>query len=468
MMRTRNGAPKFFTVAMVFSALLLLGGAASAQSSAHAKAQLAQTPPMGWNSWDSYGLRINEEQFRANADVLAAKLKPSGYQYAVIDEGWYMFNPQDRPRPQLLKYSIDANGRFIPVPERFPSALQNGVNTGFTQLGSWIHSKGLKFGIHIIRGIPRESVAQNTPIEGTNFTARDAADQTDACGWDPTSWGIKDDAAGQAWYDSLLRQYASWGVDFLKVDCISDHPYKVTEIRQIARAIQHSGRPMVLSLSPGPTKLEHKDEVAELSQMWRISNDIWDVWDSGRSSYPIGVKNQFANAARWAPYASPGHWPDADMLPLGELSPWPDVGPKPHHIRLTPDEQQTQLTLWAMARSPLIVGANLTLLDEATTRLLTNPGMVRIDQTATASRQALEDGDLIAWTADLPRDQYALAIFNVGNTPMKVDRKIAEFKLPERRWAARNAWTGEKSKINGSVQADLAPHACILLILSKK
>ena len=121
-----------------------------------------------------------------------------------------------------------------------------------------------------------------------------------------------------------------------------------------------------------------------------------------------------------------------------------------------------------MARSPLIVGANLTLLDEATTRLLTNPGMVRIDQTATASRQALEDGDLIAWTADMPRDQYALAIFNLGNTPLKVDRKLTELKLPERRWAARNAWTGEQSKINGSVQADLAPHACMLLILSKK
>src|SRR6202008_4523266 len=103
----------------------------------------------------------------------------------------------------------------------------------------------------IIRGIPLESVARHLPIDGADFKAQDAADQNAACPWDPTSWGIKDNEAGQAWYDSLLRQYAEWGVDFLKVDCIADHPYKAAEIRQIARAIRKSGRDVVLSLSPG-------------------------------------------------------------------------------------------------------------------------------------------------------------------------------------------------------------------------
>src|SRR5579871_4118482 len=103
---------------------------------------IARTPPMGWNSWDSYGLRINEQQFRDNAEVLATKLKPSGYSYAVIDEGWYMLNPEDRPKPELLKYELDDNGRFIPVPARFPSSLQSGKNTGFKQLADWVHAKG--------------------------------------------------------------------------------------------------------------------------------------------------------------------------------------------------------------------------------------------------------------------------------------------------------------------------------------
>ncbi len=443
--------------------MLSLPGATAADK---AKRTLAPTPPMGWNSWDSHGLRIDEAQFRANVEALAKKLKPAGYTYAVIDEGWYMENPQDRPKPDLLKYALDANGRFIPVASRFPSAIQKGTNTGFAQTGKWIHSQGLKFGIHIIRGIPRESVKLNTPIEKTKFVAQDAADPTDACPWDPTSWGIRNNAAGQAWYDSLLRQYAGWGVDFLKVDCIADHPYKGDEIRQIKTAIAHSGRDIVLSLSPGPTQMEHQAEVAGLSQMWRISNDIWDVW-SGRG-FPIGIKNQFENAARWAPFAKPGNWPDADMLPVGELRPYPDVGPGPRHTRLKPEEQRTHLTLWAMARSPLIVGANLSLLDDETVRLLTNPDVIRIDQTATASRQALKEADLIVWTADLPGGQRALAVFNTGDAPLAVDRPLTDFGLPAGDAALRNAWTAERLPAAARLKATVDPHACLLLMTGKR
>jgi len=426
---------------------------------------LAPTPPLGWNSWDSYGLRITEQQFRDNVDALAAKLKPAGYRYAVIDEGWYMVNPEDRPRPDTLQYAVDGNGRFIPVPTRFPSALEGTANSGFAQLGKWVHARGLRFGIHIIRGIPRESVKRNLPIEGSSYTATDAADQSDACPWDPTSWGIKDNAAGQAWYDSLLRQYAAWSVDFVKVDCIADHPYKAAEIRQIRRAIEHSGRDMVLSLSPGPTQLAHQAEVAELAQMWRISNDIWDVWNNGTRSFPIGIANQFENAAKWAAYAGPGHWPDADMLPVGELKPYPDVGGGPRHTRLTPDEQHTQLSLWAMARSPLIVGANLTLLDEDTVRLLTNADILRIDQTAVASRQAVHEGSLIAWTADLPRGAHAIAVFNVGDEALPFDVPFTTLALPDRARVLRDAWSGTRLPAASRVTGTLGPHASMVFVI---
>jgi alpha-galactosidase len=432
------------------------------------KAALAPTPPLGWNSWDSYGLRINEQQFRENVEAFATKLKPFGYSYAVIDEGWYMVNPEDRPKPDLLKYALDANGRFIPVPARFPSALQKGENLGFEELGRWVHSKGLKFGIHVIRGIPRESVARNSPIERSAFKAQDAADQNDPCPWDPTSWGIKDNDAGQAWYDSLLRQYARWGVDFLKVDCIADHPYKPAEIRQIVRAIERSGRDIVLSLSPGPTAVERHAEVAGLAQMWRISDDVWDLWDSGHQKWPIGVKNQFDNAARWARYSRPGNWPDADMLPIGELRPFPDVGPGARHTRLTPTEQQTQLSLWAMARSPLIVGANLALLDEATLHLLTNPDILRIDQAATASRQVVREGDLVVWTADLPREQHALAAFNLGESSITLGRPFASFGLAAGRYDAKNAWTGDRLQPSAHLSTTLEPHASVVLILDRE
>ena len=453
-------------VLLIACNVLGLPGKLTAQETGVKSKLIAATPPMGWNSWDSYGLRINEQQFHENVEVLATKLKPFGYTYAVIDEGWYMVNPEDRPKPELLKYAVDENGRFIPVAGRFPSALQNGSNAGFRELANSVHAKGLKFGVHIVRGIPRESVKRNLPIEESVFKAQDAADQNDACPWDPTTWGIKDTPAGQAWYDSLLRQYASWGVDFLKVDCIADHPFKATEIRQIKLAIERSGRPMVLSLSPGPTAIEHHPEVGELAQMWRISNDIWDLW-VGDSDFPSGIKNQFENAARWAQYSKPGNWPDADMLPVGDLRPYPDVGPGPRHTRLTPVEQQTNLSLWAMARSPLIAGANLTLLDQDTLRLLCTTDILKIDQTATASRQVLHESDLVVWSADLPGDEHALAAFNLGEKAIRLHRPLSDF-VSAGRYDMKNAWTGEVWPGGNRVTATLEPHGSVVLMLRKK
>jgi hypothetical protein len=363
--------------------LLLLAVVTQSALAQTSPASLAPTPPMGWNSWDAYGLTITEDQFRANAQALDYKLKQFGWNYAVIDEGWFFLNPEDRPTPDKLHYAIDAFGRYVPVPARFPSAAsphhENGSptpatpmkfeatiydDTSFKPLADWVHSQGLKFGIHIVRGIPRASVERNLPIANSAFHAADAADTSDACPWDPTNWGIQNNAAGQAWYDSLLTQYAGWGVDLIKIDCIASHPYKPAEIRMIRRAIDHAGRPMVLSLSPGPTALEDAAEVAAEAQMWRISDDVWDLWTKEHPDrdFPQSLTGQFVNTAAWAQYAKPGNWPDADMLPLGELRPSPGDG-APRTTRLTLTEQQTMLTLWAMARSPLILGANLTLLD---------------------------------------------------------------------------------------------------------
>jgi hypothetical protein len=455
-----------------------------------ATAAVAPTPPMGWNSWDAYGLTITEDQFRANVKVLNNYLKPFGWNYAVIDEGWFFFNPQDRPHPNTLVYAIDANGRYVPVPARFPSAGASGPSsvaapaaagdaksllstteaTSFKPLGDWVHSQGLKFGIHIVRGIPRVSVQNNLPIANSVFHATDAADTADACPWDPTNWGVKDSSAGQAWYDSLLSQYANWGVDLLKVDCISANPYKADEIRMIRRAIDKTGRPIVLSLSPGPTPLEHADEVGQLANMWRISNDIWDLWVNPKG-WPIAVSSQFARLAAWAPYTKPGNWPDADMLPLGELRPVPGEG-QPRTTRLTPTEQQTMLTLWSIARSPLILGANLTLLDDATLKLLTNKDVLRVDQTATHSGQVLHSGNVIAWTADLPADSpdgsIALALFNTGDDQVVVDSSFEAFNIADDTYHVKDAWSGKSlGKLKSVPNLTLEPHAAILWLLKK-
>jgi hypothetical protein len=494
---------KLHTIRLVLSCLFATS-CAFTQAASPAQTPVALTPPMGWNSWDAYGLTITEEQFRGDVTVLAKELKPYGWNYAVIDEGWFFFNPQDRQRPNTLHYAIDANGRYVPVPARFPSAgampadapAATGPDapklaatigeTSFKSLGDFVHAQGLKFGIHIVRGIPRASVERNLPIADSSFKVTDAADTADACPWDPTNWGVKDNAAGQAWYDSLLKQYAGWGVDLLKVDCISNNPYKADEIRMIRRAIDKTHRPIVLSLSPGPTNLSHAEEVGTLAQMWRISNDVWDYWVNPRG-FPIAVSSQFARLAAWAKYAKPGNWPDADMLPLGELRPSPGDG-RARTTRLTPDEQHTLLTLWSIGRSPLVLGANLTLLDDATRKLLTTPDVLRVDQTATASREALHDGATIAWTSDLPAKlpadlpaalrpakhsdadgaTKALALFNTGDSPIAISNSLTAYGLDAATYKVTDAWSGKSlGKMKSVTNLTLAPHASALWLLKK-
>jgi alpha-galactosidase len=417
---------------------------------------LAAAPPMGWNSWDAYGLTIDEPQFRANAGVLH-QLRRYGWRYAVIDEGWYLANPE--ARPAAFRYSWDTHGRLIPDPARFPSAARG---VGFRPLADWVHTQGLKFGIHILRGIPRGVVRANLPIADSAFHAAEAADPSDTCPWNADNYGVRDTAAGQAYYDSMLRLYASWGVDFLKVDCIADHPYKPAEIRMIAAAIRKSGRPIVLSLSPGPTRLAHAGEVAKYAQMWRIADDIWDGWSFPGLSWPNGLLSAFDNLAKWAKYAEPGHWPDADMLPWGWLGPHPGWGP-PRQSRLTAEERRTQFTLWAMARSPLILGGNLTRLDPFTRSLIANGEVIAIDQTATASAQLPADpadaARLRLWSAATPQGRY-IAVFNLAERPL---RTAIPWSAAGENGASHDVydiWKRERLRKARALRVDLAPHGC--------
>jgi len=316
----------------------MLNGAAGADP----EAALAATPPMGWNSWDGYGTTIGEADFKANADWFAKHLKPAGWKYVVVDMEWFVTNPVAEGNSQTFHYSIDGNGRYIPPASRFPSAAGD---AGFKPLADYVHALGLKFGIHILRGIPKEAVQRNLPIEGSTYHAGDAADLFDTCPWNFDNYGVDSTKpAAQAYYDSIARLYASWQVDLIKVDCIASRPYKGDEIRMLRQALDKSGRPIVLSLSPGPAPIEKLGEMRKYAQMWRISNDIWDVWHS-TVDYPQGLGDQFANVAKWAGKAEPRHWPDADMLPVGYLGPAPGWG-KPRQTQLSHDEQRTLFTLW--------------------------------------------------------------------------------------------------------------------------
>jgi alpha-galactosidase len=452
----------------IFLTLMLLPEAGS-----HAQS-LAASPPMGWNSWDSYGRAIDEAQFKANATVLAS-LEEFGWKYAVIDEGWYMADPAGKTVEQR-QYLWNNHGLLIPAPDRFPSAA-NGA--GFKPLADWVHAQGLKFGIHILRGIPRQVVAANLPIAGTSFHAVDAADTASPCPWDEGNWGIKDNAAGQAYYDSMLALYASWGIDFLKVDCISDRPYRPTEIRQIAAAIRKTGRPIVLSLSPGPTAIEHAAEVAKYAQMWRLTDDHWDGWTFPAKPYqgefPFGLRGDFDRLAMWSPYTGPGNWPDPDMLPEGWLGPTPGFGP-PRQSRLTQDEQRTEFTLWCVTRSPLIFGGNLTRLDAFSRSLLTNQTLLFIDQNSSNSRPvgpaAFDPGfeNIRVWRATIAQPGargYAeyFAFFNLNDDPILFHATWKQLGVDGAKHSARNMWEDSITKEAKEIGFTLPPHGSALFEL---
>ena len=439
-------------------------------ASALARGNLAPTPPMGWNSWDAYGFTITEEQFKANAEQLSA-IKRFGWNTAVIDEGWYMANPLGADLA-ARGYRYDGYGRLVPDPARFPSAIEG---TGLKALADWTHQQGLKFGIHIVRGIPKAAVDAELPIEGSSFHASDAADKSATCPWDDANYGVADNAAGQAYYDSLMRQYARWGVDFIKVDCIADHPYRPTEIRQIAQAIHKSGRPMVLSLSPGPTNISHAAEVKRYAQMWRIMDDLWDGWTFAhtdpKSEFPNGIFNAFGRLTEWNAYVAPGSWPDADMLPFGSLYPHPGWG-DPRQSRLTEAETRTAFSLWAIARSPLILGGNLTEAPAFLKPILTNKEVIALDQEERVSRPLANvrgvAPDIRIWTsARQNRNPDTVAIFNVGEAALEVDLPWGAIGLGADRLAARDLWTGAMLARTGRATLTIAPHGVELLRLCR-
>ncbi len=428
---------------------LLAGAGASAQGGA-----LAPSPPMGWNSWDSYGTTVREHQVKANADAMARALARYGWQYVVVDIQWYQPTAQGHEYQPGAALAMDGYGRLLPAENKFPSSADG---AGFKPLADYVHARGLKFGIHVMRGIPRQAVAANLPIKGTPYHARDIADTTSACRWNPDMWGVDvSRPGGQAYYDAIAELYASWGVDFVKADDMGDHEFRPAEIAALRRALDRTGRPIVLSISPGPAPLDQAAFFAGHAQMWRISDDFWDDWTL--------VLKQFDYARDWAPHVGAGHtWPDADMLPFGRLrlTDSAGVGSATH---LTGDEQRTVMTLWSIFRSPLIMGGDLPTMAASTRALLTNPEVLAVNQRGRGPRQVLERPGLRAWSSLAPggTDRY-VAVFNVGDTAQAVDLAWSDIGVSARSQAVRDLWARRSLGVLPRLRLELAPHASALL-----
>ena len=418
----------------------------------------APTPPMGWNSYDYYDTSVTDDQVRANARVLAEKLLPFGWEYVVVDIQWYARGAGSmRDRFQYIPFGaveMDGYSRLLPDPERFPSSAGG---RGFGPLADYVHSLGLKFGIHIMRGIPRAAAHAHGRIMGSALTADMAADPASVCRWNPDMYGLREGEAGQAYYDSILRLYASWGVDFIKCDDIcntdnwvphSERAYERRhEIEMLARAIEKCGRPMVLSLSPGPALIEQAWHYKKHANMWRITDDFWDDWAL--------LKAMFRRCELWQDHVEPGCWPDCDMLPLGRLG--AGFGQE-RTTRFTRDEQRTMMTLWCLFGSPLMVGAELTKLDGWTLSLLTNREVLAM--LPCRPRQVLLDEDKAVWTAAEPQTgaRYA-ALFNLSDAHAVVGASWEELEAPAS--AGTELWTGAALPLREEgLAVRLPPHGC--------
>ena len=420
--------------------------------------------PMGWNSYDYYDTNVTESEVLANAEFMAKYLKPYGWEYVVVDIQWYAYDTASmRDQFQYIPFGrneMDAFGRLLPCPDKFPSSIHG---AGFKPLADKIHALGLKFGIHVMRGIPRLAAHQHLPVLGADVTADMVADPSSVCEWNPDMYGIRNTPAGQAYYDSVLRLYASWGVDFIKVDDICStgfHPHRHYgrrhEVEMIHKAIEKCGRDMVLSLSPGPATVEESWHYSRYANLWRITDDFWDNWDT--------LLDMFMRCEKWQDHVRPGCWPDCDMLPLGKVG--KHFGEE-RTTRFTKDEQKTMLTLWCVFGSPLMLGAELTKLDDWTLSLLQNEKLLRLQNGHFVSRQVLRGKERCVWAAVDPQtgERY-VALFNFREEAQEITTTPAECAqaFPEGWFAAENGvweevWSGiPKNTISGKI----APHGALL------
>ena len=425
---------------------------AALAGSAWPQAKLAQAPPMGWNSWDSFGTSVTEAEVKANADYMAKNLAKHGWQYIVVDIQWSEPNPQTHGYRPNAELAMDSNGRLVPATNRFPSAA-NGK--GFKPLADYVHSRGLKFGIHIMRGIPRRAVDANLPVIGTQAKAADIADKKSTCMWNGDMYGVDMTKAGaQEYYDSIVKMYAEWGLDFMKADDMfgsgpsGDHS---SEIEALGKAIRKSGRPIVLSLSPGTRDAKTVAAFSQYAQMWRISGDFWDRW--------VDLKRQFPNLAKWSQYSKPGNWPDADMLPLGKIGIRAERG-APRMSLLTHDEQRTLMTLWSVARSPLMFGGNLPDNDDFTLSLIANDEVLAVNQKAAASKELFSRDNQVAWVAEIAGSPAKhLAVFNLGDAgEEEIGVKWSELGLPPN-CTVHDLWTGKDIAAQEGRTFKVGPHA---------
>jgi hypothetical protein len=472
------------SVNYLFFALILLFGACTNKqnSQTQEETKLAQTPPMGWNSFNSYGVYLHEEAAMANLEAFAEKLKPHGYEYYVIDAGWF---GEFELRPGTIypaekhakKMNFNEYGLLQPSKTYFPNGLQPIIDR--------CHELGIKFGLHLMRGIPREVVRQNLPVKGTNYTAAQIADTTSICRWNDQNYGVDMSKPGaQEFYNSLINQMAEWGVDFIKYDDLVPFP---EEIKGIAKAIENCGRPIVYSLSPGGDVDPKHLEAFKTAHMLRVTPDIWDE--------QLGIDQCFDSWRKWQGKEEPGFWIDMDMIAFGQLQ---LMNPKPEGItgheskgelrkmmdagelekmellsgkgftrwsQFTEDQMHTFITLRALSASPLMMGGDLPTLDDFSLKLITDEDMIACNQNGVMGALKYENDGIEIWNTPKKESKDGwIGIFNRTDSIKSVTLERANLGLDgELQYEMRDVWNDKKAT---TLDFDINPNGAVFLVFT--
>ena len=444
------------------AALILVVSIRALAASAATSEALAQTPPMGWNSFDSYGVYLHEQAALANLEAMAEKLLPYGYEYFVIDNGWFgEYTLQEGTIFPAEKHAhdirIDEYGYFLPSKVYFPNGLKPIVER--------CHDLGLKFGVHLMRGIPRKAYEMNLPIKGTRYTARDIADTNpdENCKWCHYCYAVDMSKPGaQEWYDGLIEHVASIGVDMIKYDDIVAHP---DEVEAVAKAIDKTDRPILLSLSPGNTVDPDAIDFFRMSNMVRVTPDVWD-----EQKY---IDLCFEAWRKWQGKEQPGFWIDMDMIPFGQLqlmSPPSSDGKKTvmdkgdialagkgvnRICQLSRDQMETFITIRAMAASPLMMGGDLPSLDMFSLSLITDVDMLACNQNGVMGSLIYAKDDIEVWKSEKKGSAQVawVAIFNRSEVVKPIVLSAAKLGLKEiSSIRLRNIWKKAKLDLNELVK----------------
>jgi len=426
-------------------------GLVVASSTATANAEnngVGAKPALGWSSWSYVRKDPTAATIDAQADAMVSSgLAKVGYQYVNLDDFWYQCPGSQGP-------NVDAYGRWVIDPTKFPSS---GSESGIQAVADHVHADGLKFGIYVTPGISAQAVAQNTAIEGTSYHADDIAEPTVSennynCGG---MVGIDYSKPGaQAFINSWAKQFASWGVDYLKIDGVGSPD--IPDVRAWSNALRGTGRPIHLELS-NSLNIADAATWAQYSNGWRTGSDVECYCGTNNASFPLtdygNVASRFDQVAAWQPYGGPGAFNDYDSLEVGNGA----------NDGLTLDERKTQFSLWALASSPLTLGTDLTNLDPTDLGLLKNTDVLSVDQDAIDAKRLSDTPTTQVFAKKEAGGDAVVGLFNTGNAPAAVSTTAGALGLPAgHNYQLEDLWTHKSSQSQGGVGATVPPHGVVL------